>query len=199
MGCSQSLPPDQLSELLEITKFKKKDLKRWYKKFIKDYPEGRLDVKRFHELYSRIYQTNYSNHLAEHIFNSLDRNKDGFVTFTELMSAISVTSHGTLRAKLEWLFNVYDLDGNGVITLEEIKHMVKCIQSLSERRPAVVTSTTNHGDAVTSEQVEQMFRTVDLDSNGFWSLEEFGLGMLSNPDFVRILKLKGGRGPMTII
>ena len=199
MGCNQSLPQHQLSELLELTKFKKKDLKRWYKKFLKDYPEGKLDVKQFYELYSRIYKTNYHNHLAQHIFNSLDQNNDGYVTFKELMSALSVTSHGTLAAKLEWLFNVYDLDGSGAISLEEINHMIKCMQALSERRPAVVTSTTNHGDPVSPEEVEEMFRTVDLDSNGFWSLEEFGIGMLSNPQFVRILKLKGSRGPVKTV
>ena len=35
MGANQSLPPDHLKELLEITKFKKSDLNRWYKKFLK--------------------------------------------------------------------------------------------------------------------------------------------------------------------
>ena len=75
MGSSHSLPPEELSELLEITKFTKNDLKRWYKKFIKDYPEGRIDVEQFYQLYARIYHTNFSNHLAEHMFNSLDCNK----------------------------------------------------------------------------------------------------------------------------
>lgn len=193
MGGTQSLPPEQLSELLEITKFKKKDLKRWYKKFIKDYPDGQLDIKRFHELYGRIYRTNFSNHLAEHIFNSLDQDNDGYVSFKELMSAISVTTHGTPHAKLEWLFNVYDLDGNGVISLDEVKHMIKCMLALSHRRPAVVTCTTNHGETVTSEQIEEMFKVIDLDCNGYWSLEEFEIGILRHPEFVRILKLKGDR------
>ena len=188
MGGSQSISPEDLSDLLEMTHFKKHDLKRWYKKFMKDYPQGRVDVQQFNQLYGKLYKTNFSNHLAEHIFNSLDDDKNGYISFKELMSSLSVTSHGTLRGKLEWLFRVYDLDQDGEITLEEVNHMVECMQPVSNRRPPVLSSHRGCG-AASNQEVRDMFQTVDLDSNGSWSMDEFVAGMVANPKFIRLLKV----------
>ena len=188
MGGTQSISPSDLSDLLEITHFKKYDLKRWYKKFMKDYPEG-LNVEQFNKLYGQLYNTNFSNHLAEHIFNSLDEDRNGFISFKDLISFLSVTAHGSLKSKLESLFKVYDLNHDGVITLDEVSHMLKCMQPMTNRRPAVQSSHRRRGERVLSQEVRDMFEKVDLDSNGSWSMDEFISGMMDNPKFIRLLKV----------
>ena len=187
MGGTASVPEEDLSELLKSTHFEKEDLNRWYKKFMKDYPDGQLNREQFREMYAKIYKTSFSNHMAEHIFRCLDQNKDGFICFKELMAGLSVTLKGTKREKLEWSFKVYDLDGNGLISLDEVCHMTTCIKGACKKREENVGNESVEV-AVTGSEVEDMFREVDLDSNGYWSLEEFVNGMQNHPAFVSMLK-----------
>merc|ERR1739838_918747 len=130
-----------------------------------------MDKEQFVTIYGKIYAANFSSHLAENIFRSFDHNRDGYVSFKELMITLSVTTEGTTREKLEWLFRVYDFDGNGKITMDEACHMAKCMSQSS----AVKQS---HKDAERSEEEKDMyfynmFESIDSDGNGSWSLEEF--------------------------
>ncbi len=110
MGSKFSLPEEQTKELAAITNFKKEDLRRWYKKFMRDFPDGKLGKEKFREIFGKTYECEY---LSEYIFGKFDRNHDGHVSFKELMLTLSVTMRGSNREKLEWAFDIYDVDGNG--------------------------------------------------------------------------------------
>ena len=45
---------------------------------------------------------------------------------------------------LEWVFNVYDVDGNGVVTMDEIAEIMLCVQKTYEEQ--VDTRHTRSGD-----------------------------------------------------
>ena len=55
----------------------------------------------------------------------LDRIPMGHIHFQELIDAIMIMERGTGDEKLEWLFDLNDLDGNGEIDKLEMMEIIK--------------------------------------------------------------------------
>ena len=179
MGASVTLPEEEARELEQMTRFKKDELQRWYKNFMKQNPEGKLTLEKFRDVYGKVFN---SGLLSDHIFTKMDINHDGTVSFQELMLNLSITMKGSNSEKLRWAFDVYDLDGNGEITLVEMKQALIYIRDRSNA--SFIT------DAAFNREIENIFRTVDTDSNGVLSCEEFIEGMKLYPSFWNILKVQ---------
>ena len=56
-----------------------------------------------------------------------DKDGDGVLTFPEFVSSLSVTARGTVEEKLDWAFELYDIDSDGEISFDE---MVKIVESI---------------------------------------------------------------------
>ena len=50
-----------------------------------------------------------------------------FCSLQEFLLAIDVTSSGTPEEKLKWAFRMYDVDGNGVIDIQEMTKIVQVL------------------------------------------------------------------------
>jgi len=193
MGQSQTVtvPDEEMDDLLESTHFKKDDLQMWFKKFMKSYPDGLMNRQQFTEVYGKVYSAETT--LSTNLFNSFDINGDGVVSFRELMITLSLSTRGTPEEKLQWLFNVYDIDGNGKITLDEVRSMETIFHKVrkggSLRRLHCDKHHTDDGDK-DDDYISCVFNDVDLDQNGYWTLDEFMKGVRKHPFLKKIIEVQ---------
>ncbi|XP_041843092.1 guanylyl cyclase-activating protein 2-like [Melanotaenia boesemani] len=162
------------------------DIQELYGKFAKECPSGNLHLHEF----KRIFGVNSSSTeeeaaYMENVFRSFDTNKDGKIDFMEFVAAVNLILRGKLVDKLKWSFKVYDTDGNGCLTRQEVRHIIKIINKI--RR---------HGNPSVTENIDdicdRIFELVDKNRDSQISLEEFIEGAEKDPWLMEQLKLDLG-------
>lgn len=76
------------------------------------------------------------------------------------MTCLSILSRGTLEEKLRWTFSLYDINGDGYITKEEMTEIVAAIYDLMGR----VAEPVLEDDAV-RDKVERLFQVCIFSGN----------------------------------
>ncbi|KAF7234456.1 hypothetical protein EG68_11861 [Paragonimus skrjabini miyazakii] len=94
---------------------------------------------------------------AQLVFRSFDREHNGSLTFEQFIQSLSSLTHGSQTEKLNWIFRLYDMNDDGVITRGEMLKVVNAIYDLLGRNtePPIDENTT-------SDHVGRVFRVSEL-------------------------------------
>jgi neuronal calcium sensor 1 len=90
-----------------------------------------------------------------------------------------------LQLTLPVAFNMYDLDGNGIIDRKEMEQIMDSFYRLVG--PLVTFSGKKYDSSL--QLVEEFFDIMDKNGDGKITLEEYKEGALKNPDIIQGLKL----------
>ncbi|XP_055709078.1 Kv channel-interacting protein 4 isoform X4 [Phlebotomus papatasi] len=164
--------PDSLSALCRATRFSEAEIKRIYRGFKAECPTGVVREDTFKVFYSQFFpQAANSGQYAHYVFNTLDQDRSGIVSFEEFVQGLSILSRGSLEEKLRWTFSLYDINGDGFITREEMTDIATAIYDLVGHLPIDPTATSEE-DRI-REKVDRIFQKMDVNGDGVVTLEEF--------------------------
>ena len=101
---SKGLSQDDLDFLQRNTHYDKATICDFYKGFMADCPEGKLNPDTFCQIYSKCFPAGNAKEFCDHVFRTFDSDKNGVIDFKEFLLSIDVTSSGTPEEKLNWAF-----------------------------------------------------------------------------------------------
>lgn len=74
----------------------------------------------------------------------------------EFVQSLSTLLRGTMEEKLRWTFSLYDINGDGLITIEEMTDIATAIYELMGRNPEIPT------DALDPDQIKEKVEKIFL-------------------------------------
>ncbi|KAI0979786.1 hypothetical protein GJ496_002796 [Pomphorhynchus laevis] len=117
--------------LVANTTFSKDEVRSWHTGFVKDCPKGKLDKKKFREVYQSLKCGGNVEKFCDLTFKAFDTDNNGTIDFYEFMLALAATQQGNTKDRLSAAFDIYDIDKNGVIDLKEMIKVFTAVYELN--------------------------------------------------------------------
>ncbi|XP_050433917.1 Kv channel-interacting protein 4-like isoform X2 [Adelges cooleyi] len=159
--------PEELTKLTKITKFNKKEIQLIYRGFKQECPTGMVDEDSFKHIFSQFFPQGDATQYAHYVFNTIKRNQSGKISFEDFLAILSKVSRGSVQEKLHWIFGLYDLNKDGVITKKEMQDVVHSIYSMLGRHTDPHTD-----DQSAKDHVDRIFHLIDKNNDGNVTLDE---------------------------
>lgn len=179
--------PVALEDLCKQTKFSRQEIRIMYRGFKTECPEGVVHEDCFKDIYAKFFPHGNSSTYAHFVFKAFDVNCNGAISFRDLLVTLSTLLRGSVYERLRWTFKLYDINGDGCISRGELSEIVTAVHDLIGRKP----HQTHHGEdeRKTREQVDRVFRKLDLNQDGVITIEEFMESCLKDDVITRSLQM----------
>ena len=106
-----------------LSKTERDGLAKVFKSFDKN-GDGKLSYEEVKEGYLEHYGKVMSDEEVEAMFNAVDTDKSGFIDYSEFVVAAMNESQLTTNEKLQGAFKMFDKDGSGIISADEIREVL---------------------------------------------------------------------------
>ncbi|KAF9411860.1 hypothetical protein HW555_009465 [Spodoptera exigua] len=156
---------------------------------MRECPEGVVQEESFKDIYAKFFPHGNSALYAHYVFKAFDVNCSGAISFRELLVTLSTLLRGSVYERLRWAFRLYDVDGDGAITRQELAEVVVAVHELLGRRAPPGSPAARLDDAKANEQVDRVFRKLDLNQDGVITIEEFLESCLKDDVITRSLQM----------
>jgi len=158
----------QLNDLLKDTKFTKSEIRTMYRGFKQECPDGIVHEETFREIYGKFFPHGNAGLYAHHVFKAFDANRNGAISFRDMLVSLSTLLRGNVHEKLRWTFTLYDLNKDGYITKQEVLNVMVAVHELM----GVHASPLMRQDQV-EVLVDDIFSRLDTNQDGVVTIDEF--------------------------
>eukprot|EP01105_Mastigella_eilhardi_P002573 TRINITY_DN1321_c0_g2_i1.p1 TRINITY_DN1321_c0_g2~~TRINITY_DN1321_c0_g2_i1.p1 ORF type:complete len:176 (-),score=64.83 TRINITY_DN1321_c0_g2_i1:109-636(-) len=152
------------------------------KSFAKHAVDGKITRQAFKTILAGIMY----DELADQVFDSFDRDKNGYMDLDEYLTMMGVTHGGTVQQKLNASFDLFDKNGDGTLSRDEIREMFILIikqKRVAQGKPVVKGETLEAREmAIIEGVIEAVFKEVDIDHNGVLDRAEYLRGFSEHPE-----------------
>uniref|UniRef100_A0A3P9JPI9 EF-hand domain-containing protein n=1 Tax=Oryzias latipes TaxID=8090 RepID=A0A3P9JPI9_ORYLA len=158
--------PEGLDKLEAQTNFNKRELQVLYRGFKNECPSGAVNEDTFKQIYSQFFPHGDASTYAHYLFNAFDTGHTGSIKFEDFVTALSILLRGSVTEKLQWTFNLYDINRDGYINKEEMMDIVRAIYDMMGKFTYPVLKTDapkQHVDAFFQD--ENIMRSLQLFEN----------------------------------
>lgn len=150
-----------------------------------------MNRKQFYKFYRtlRVESDDKVKEICNFVFSAFDRDANGKIDFTEFLCSFSVfsfldvfirfvsggyaiTSLGTTRQKLDYVFALYDKDKNNSIDRKEMVRVISAMYDLLGKSKT---------DYPPERCVDDVFSLIDVNNDRTLTKDEFIDGVLKNP------------------
>jgi len=153
-------------------------VEEYYKKIMAESPEGKMQPEEFKKIFQLAFPERPEDKL-DILIEEL-KNKNGEIAVASLLMMIYLFSDGTPEAKLGQIFDLFDEDGNGSVSVTELLNLMAFFIELGEGK--------NHKVDMACVMCE-MYNLGDSDKNEMLEKNEFIRGMKSHEVTSKILRM----------
>ncbi|CAF0935378.1 unnamed protein product [Rotaria sordida] len=163
-------PTCSIAELMRKTNFSKEEIRHLYRRFKQDCPSGEVSKTHFTTIFSTLFPGGECFRYSTFVFRNIDRTNLGYIRFEDLIATLSILIHGSVEDRLSWIFDLYDLNKDGMLTKSELSQIVASIFQLMV--PVGKLNFTSIAIAI-EERTDHLFRNWDRSRTGFINKEDF--------------------------
>ncbi|CAM9832819.1 unnamed protein product [Chrysoparadoxa australica] len=135
--------------------------------------DGKLNRSRLSQVFN-VVTGQHAQAVLNRLFEMLDTDGDGVVEVQDFLSGLSALSAGSEEDKIRAAFEVYDLNGTGSVSFDEMcSHLTSMFKVIATTSPAVFAKYGLSPQELARATTRQCFITSDLTRNGHLSFDEF--------------------------